>query len=38
MGDCLRAGTAIGFRASREHYLKFLVSVKSSAGIRIDVV
>jgi len=25
MGDCLRAGTAIGFRASREHELKFLV-------------
>jgi len=25
MGDCLRVGTAIGFRASREHYLKFFV-------------
>ena len=25
MGDCLRAGTAIGFHASREHQLKFLV-------------
>jgi len=25
MGDCLRAGTAIGFRASREHYLNFFV-------------
>ena len=25
MGDCLRVRTAIGFRASREHYLKFLV-------------
>jgi len=24
MGDCLRAGTAIGFRASREYELKFL--------------
>ena len=26
MGDCLRVETAIGFRASREHYLKFLVT------------
>jgi len=25
MGDCLQAGNAIGFRASREHELKFLV-------------
>jgi len=25
MGDCLQAGTAIGFHVSREHYLKFLV-------------
>jgi len=27
MGDCLRVGTAIGFRASREHLLKFLVTL-----------
>ena len=27
MGDCLRVGTVIGFRASREHYLKFLVFI-----------
>ena len=38
MGDCLRAGTAIGFRASREHYLKVLVYVGGSRGSEAAVV